>query len=740
MPRLIPFLYRCLWIAASIAVLPTPGHAQSLIENPGMQADADGDHQPDGWPALSDGLSWQTEGGNRFLRLVSSKPGSTVMLYREIHFPAGTEALEITWRQRVSGLKPGAKGWFDARIMLGFMDASRAPLSPDPAAPYTRNDTNGWQDRSVTFAVPAGARILKFMPSLFQVEAGTYDLDDIAVKPVAASAVVASTPKPVTPSPGSQTKPPATLVPVTGGAIIPNGNMETPAADASWPAGWPKLEVGGSWVAEGANHFIRLTSSEANKMVLLYTRFPVPSGTKAFELGWKQRLTNFKKGAAIWHDARIMIEFLDGQGQKITGPNAQPSPPYTNQNTKGWEDKKTQFLVPANAAFVVLMPALFQVESGTLDLDDFSLQPTGTGELEAAAARAIAAEKFRYVPPEAPNPSKFPPPLHVSGNKLLTPDGKEVWLQGLSTSGMETLYQDNQCPKSLIVAVEEWKANIMRLPVNESYWFGRGSGQTDGGKAYRERVDFILTLAANRGAYLLIDLHRFRAPAAEHVEFWTDVATRYKNHPAAIFDLFNEPHGISWEVWRNGGIVGEKEKPGDEDAFLSQAELLKLNKAFKSVGMQTLVDTVRATGAKNLVLASGLFWSYDLTGIADGYALEDKTGNGIMYSWHVYNWHRGWESKVLAAAAKYPILVAEVGADVKKMSFIPLEAQESPFTWVPDMLGFIQKHRLNWTGWCFHPAATPVLISDWNYTPTPFWGVFAKQALAGKQFELKKTR
>jgi len=111
-----------------------------------------------------------------------------------------------------------------------------------------------------------------------------------------------------------------------------------------------------------------------------------------------------------------------------------------------------------------------------------------------------------------------------------------------------------------------------------------------------------------------------------------------------------------------------------------------------------------------------------------------------MYVWHVYNWHRGWEKAVLPTAAKYPVLVSEVGADVKKMDFIPKADQEDPYTWAPDMLGFIQQHHLNWTAWCLHPAATPILISDWNYTPTPFWGVFVKEALAGKHFELHRTR
>ena len=95
---------------------------------------------------------------------------------------------------------------------------------------------------------------------------------------------------------------------------------------------------------------------------------------------------------------------------------------------------------------------------------------------------------------------------------------------------------------------------------------------------------------------------------------------------------------------------------------------------------------------------------------------------------------------MLETAAQHPIFLGEVGADSKKMDFIPAENQEDPYTWVPDMLGFIQKHKLNWTGWCFHPRATPVMISDWSYTPTPYWGSFAKQALAGQAFELKKVR
>jgi endoglucanase len=239
---------------------------------------------------------------------------------------------------------------------------------------------------------------------------------------------------------------------------------------------------------------------------------------------------------------------------------------------------------------------------------------------------------------------------------------------------------------------------------------------------------------------VLLDLHRFGAPKQEHADFWKDAAAKYKNHPAVLFDLFNEPHGTTWEVWRNGGFVADKKKPADEDAFLSPEEKAKAAPGFQGIGMQALLDAVRGSGAHNVVVVGGLDWAYDLSGIAQGFALTEHDGNGIIYASHIYPWKRDWQGKALVVADKYPILLGEVGADVHKMDFIPKEAQEDPYTWVPDMLGLIQKYKLHWTGFSFHPKASPVMIEDWSFKPTPFWGDFAKRALAGEKFELHRMR
>jgi len=709
-----------------------------LIPNGQFQVDADADAWPDGW-ARADAASWGNEGQNRFLRLMAKEPGKTIMLYQELRLPPGAEALELKWRERVTGLKVGKQAWFDARILLEFLDGEREKVSPSPAAPATRKDTAGWVERSKQFVVPKGATTLKFMPSLFQVEAGTLDLDDISLQPIDAAPlleaerVVAQKRSEKLAADAEKRRAKAAKLLAEQNNLITNGDFETEAKKKGWADAWPRPKSG-EWASEDGNRFLRLVSPAPGEMVMVYRPVDIPAGAEALELTWRQRVTWLKKGSAPWFDARILLELHDVDGKKIS----QPSPVYTQKDTDGWVTRSTKFLVPEDALSVVLMPALFQVQSGTFDLDDFVLRPTSPEPLVAAAKLRAEEERLRFVPREAPNRAKWPAEVRVVGNRLHDPQGNEVWLQGVNAGGLETLPHDKQVLKSVVVAIDDWKANCVRLPMNDTFWYGKSAYQKAGGEEYRDLIDQAVTLAANRGAYLVIDLHRFRAPTQEHANFWKDCAAKYKDHPAVLFDLFNEPHGVSWEVWRNGGFVGNKEG-ADESAFLSEEEKRK-NEGFQSVGMQALVEAVRSTGAKNVLIAGGVFWCNDLTGIAEGYALDDKTGKGVMYSWHTYNWHKGWEKKVLPTAAKHPIFVGELGADIHKMDFIPASDQEDPYTWVPDMLGFIQKHRLSWTGWCLHPKATPVMIRDWTYEPTPFWGQFAKDALGGKPFEMKKTR
>jgi endoglucanase len=693
----------------------------SLTPNGNFETDANADNWPDHWPRPKSGGTWEKdESGNHFLRLTSTTPGEAVLLYHTIPLPEGAAALEITWRQRVTDLVPGKQPWFDARIMMECKDAAGTKLKPTPPAPNTRKSTDGWQPRNVKFLLPEGARTLEFMPALFQVQKGLFDLDDINIttidaaplleaKRIADAAKQAQQEKAAVSRRAKAAKDLA-----ANGTLVSNGNFETDKNNDQWPDAWGRIATG-SWQEENGSHFLRLTSPKPDVLVSLFRPIDIPADVKALELTWRWRITNLKPGKESWFDARLMMDFKDPGGTKL---KPAPSPPYTRGNTKGWVEKSAKFLVPENALSLDFMPALFQVNSGTLELDDIVLKPTDPAPVLEAARLAEEERRLAHVDPEQPRREKWPQELRVQGHQVLNKDDQPVWLQGVNVVSLEFLVQGDHVLKSTLVAIDHWKSNCIRLPVKEEYWFGETGGQKDGGKAYRELVDQAITLAANRGAYVLLDLHRFGAPRQEHATFWKDAAAKYKDHPAVLFDLFNEAHGTSWEAWRDGGPVPNKDEPA---------------KSYESIGMQALIDAVRSTGAKNIVLVGGLDWAYDLSGIAQGYEVNDRGGNGIIYSSHIYPWKRDWQNKVLCIADKHPILVGEVGADEGT-------GQEDPYTWVPDMLGFIQKHKLHWTAFSFHPKATPIVITDWHYTPSPHWGAFAKRALAGEKFDMKRMR
>ena len=78
------------------------------------------------------------------------------------------------------------------------------------------------------------------------------------------------------------------------------------------------------------------------------------------------------------------------------------------------------------------------------------------------------------------------------------------------------------------------------------------------------------------------------------ITFWSQVAGSYKNDGRVLFELYNEPHDVRWDVWKSGGMTSG---------------------GWTAAGMQQLYDAVRATGAENLVVIGGLDCAYDLSGV-----------------------------------------------------------------------------------------------------------------------------
>ena len=514
-----------------------------------------------------------------------------------------------------------------------------------------------------------------------------------------------------------------------------NGDFSAATQNPAWADGW-QMEKEGKITRETENgkSFIRLASQQPGQFIQVSQIIPVPAGIKGFDYSVRFRTNGIKFGASFTCDARARFQFLTADNKP-----AKPSPGEAvfDSHAKDWTELSRHFLVPEGAVQLKVMLCINKAASGTLDIGEVRLTRMSDADADALIMAPVLMAKKKAADEEEVKrllalPAKTAE-IKVAGNRLVTVNGeKPVWLQGLNVPSLEWSAKGENIQQSVKVALTEWKANAIRLSVFDGFWFGTGKppqSKPNDAEAYRKIVDDAVAMAAGQGAYLILDLHRFGIPEERDVLFWSDAAARYKNNPAVLFDIFNEPGGIKWEIWRDGGDMQWKLKKGENVA-----------PTVHSVGMQALVNAVRATGAKNIVIAGGVGSAYDLSGILQGFALEDKTGNGIMYATHFYNWHRNWQKHFLPVAEKYPVFVGETGADIKKMPFVAAKDQEAPATWVPDALGLIQKYKLNWTAYSLHPKSTPVLISNWNYDPSPFWGVFVKEALSGKAFEMTKMR
>jgi hypothetical protein len=78
-----------------------------------------------------------------------------------------------------------------------------------------------------------------------------------------------------------------------------------------------------------------------------------------------------------------------------------------------------------------------------------------------------------------------------------------------------------------------------------------------------------------------------------------------RTHPAVIYDLYNEPHDVSWDIWLNGGEITDRPNrrsqtpktfmavgvPKDEAAFVTDCLVRANLKGVDSHGVQQIQGT-----------------------------------------------------------------------------------------------------------------------------------------------------
>ncbi len=306
-------------------------------------------------------------------------------------------------------------------------------------------------------------------------------------------------------------------------------------------------------------------------------------------------------------------------------------------------------------------------------------------------------------------PPLAPGGYYTNGASVCTADGTPHLFHGVARPSLEWNSGGEHIGLADFQAMASWHANCVRIALNQDFWL-EGAVLHDAG--YQARVEQAVHDAESAGLDVILDLHwsdrgdlsvaklqgqnqagtsnQQQMADANSKQFWSEVAATYKDDGHVVFELYNEPNKINWDVWLKGGTVGE----------------------YQAVGMQELYDTVRAAGAENLVIAGGIDWAFDLSGVRSA----PIAGHNIIYATHPYNKADNvksrWETSFgyLASNDTAPVIATEFGDSTTNCSG----------AWDADLIAFADAHHMSWTAWAWYKSGCnfPALISEWDYTPT----------------------
>jgi hypothetical protein len=269
----------------------------------------------------------------------------------------------------------------------------------------------------------------------------------------------------------------------------------------------------------------------------------------------------------------------------------------------------------------------------------------------------------------------------TSGNKILRENDEEVKIRGVSRPGLEYLYVDlpamiPETIRSDLDKMKEWGFNCVRLPLRDKHWFENDH--------YREMIDFWVENILQRGMIALLDLHnQGDSPSLEPfiikrtggqkdaIQFWNEVSLKYGSIPEVWFEMYNEPHDISPDIWWNGN-----------DQFHGYKDVLK---------------TIRQN-SENICVMGGLDWAYEWGFLPEqSFFSEIQKQTNLVLSTHPYG-YRGkpqlpnkWVSEQIPTTILFPSYNDSFSGDCRQGITIPI-VDKKDYGW-NESFGYL--HSLN---------------------------------------------
>jgi endoglucanase len=295
----------------------------------------------------------------------------------------------------------------------------------------------------------------------------------------------------------------------------------------------------------------------------------------------------------------------------------------------------------------------------------------------AAAAQARAASSCKHATG----------PFRVSGTRVLGAHGKVFVPYGITVTGLALADYKELLPldhAKIKATAGFWCANTVRLQISQDTLVGPKG--TTISNALLLAIAGEVKLALKNHLVVVLnaqteDVGDEPAPTKATAAFWRLLSQLYGHNPQVIFDLFNQPR---IETQARCGL------PADWSGWLTGEHF----QGRYYLGMQTLVNDVRADGAKNLLWAEGPCYANSLAGLGQHLI----KGSNIVYAYqHPHGLHdkAQWNADFGWLLAKHvaPVVNAEWSNYAANKSECWADAPKG----VPAYLRYLQAHGIGMT-------------------------------------------
>ncbi|WP_237774240.1 cellulase family glycosylhydrolase [Actinosynnema sp. ALI-1.44] len=297
------------------------------------------------------------------------------------------------------------------------------------------------------------------------------------------------------------------------------------------------------------------------------------------------------------------------------------------------------------------------------------IRTTATTSNGGPNADSLTVDVAGEDPPPGPGdtPVAINGQLHVCGTKLCNERNQPIQLRGMSTHGIQWY---SQCVKSqsLDALANDWKADIFRI----SMYIQEG-GYESNPRKFTDMVHGYIEEATKRGMYALVDWHQLTPGdpnynTARAKTFFTEIAQRHKNKKNIIYDIANEPNGVSW-----AGVKRYAEE---------------------------LIPVIRAQDPDGVVFVGTHGWS--TFGISDGKSETEVFNNPInasnfMYTFHFYaaSHKDNYYNALSRIADRVPVFVTEFGTQTSSGD------GGNDFSMSQRYIDLMAQKKIGWTNWNF---------------------------------------